>query len=108
MLFSLPKGKRYPKGPLLHHAVHAWFALATHSAWGAGGQKVVQLDLYSHLWDKRTSKESAHLVASSVDSLLEERKRQITDNPWLFDEHTEEGWNSSRQTLEVYNVEVSK
>lgn len=69
---------------------------------------MVQLDLYSHLWDKRTSKESAHLVASSVDSLLEERKRQITDNPWLFDEHTEEGWNSSHQTLEVYNVEVSK
>lgn len=69
---------------------------------------MVQLDLYSHLWDKRTSKESAHLVASSVDSLLEERKRQITDNPWLFDEHTEEGWNSSCQTLEVYNVEVSK
>lgn len=30
----------------------------------------VEFDLYSHLWDKRTSKESAHLVASSVDSLL--------------------------------------
>lgn len=35
-----------------------------------GGKKKMEFDFYSHLWDKRTSKESAHLVASSVDSLL--------------------------------------
>lgn len=45
---------------------------------------MIEFDLYSHLWDKRTSKESAHLDASSVDSLLKERKGQITDNPGLL------------------------
>lgn len=45
-------------------------ALTTIGVKGRGGKKKVEFDLYSHLWDKRTSKESAHLVASSVDSLL--------------------------------------
>lgn len=49
--------------------MHVLFALATISVKGTRVKKV-EFDLYSHLWDKRTSKESAHLDASSVDSLL--------------------------------------
>ena len=82
--------KQVPKGPLLCHAVHNLFASVINSIWDMGGMRrgksggLIEFDLYSHLWDKRTSKESAHLVASSVDSLLKERKRQITDNPRLL------------------------
>lgn len=52
------------------NAIHTMFALTTTSIKGTREKKKVEFGLDSHLWDKRTSKESAHLVASSVDSLL--------------------------------------
>lgn len=71
--------------------------LGYRETWGGGG--LIEFDLYSHLWDKRTSKESAHLVASSVDSLLKERKGQITDNPWLL-VPSRAAWQGHQRRLE--------
>ena len=35
---------------------------------------MIKPEFYLHLWERSTSKESAHLVASSVDSLLGKKK----------------------------------
>lgn len=65
---QLPKGQSRCPGD----RSSADFALVTTNIKGPKGRgKKVEFYLYSHLWDKRTSKESAHLMASSVDSLLE-------------------------------------